>query len=96
MNQLNPRERELVALGAALSSNCIPCIDHHIPLARQLGLTDFQIREAIELADQVRQVPAKNVLAAAFQVLDGPSEKREPLPAAAQCGDLGKHFSQCC
>lgn len=96
MNQLNPRERELVALGAALSSNCIPCIDHHIPLARQLGLTDFQIREAIELADQVRQVPAKNVLAAATQALDGPAEKREALPAPAQCADLGKHSSQCC
>lgn len=96
MDQLNPLERELVALGAALASNCIPCINHHIPLARELGLTDFQIREAIELADQVRQVPAKSILAAATQVLDGTSEKREPLPAAAQCADLGKHSSQCC
>jgi AhpD family alkylhydroperoxidase len=96
MNQLNPRERELVSLGAALASNCIPCIDHHIPLARKLGLTDFQIREAIELADQVRQVPAKNVLAAAAQALGSGSEKRGPLPEAAQCADLGKHSSQCC
>lgn len=96
MHQLNPRERELVALGAALASNCIPCIDHHIPLARKLGLTNFQIREAIELADQVRQVPAKNVLAAAKLALDDASEKREALPPAAQCTDLGKHASQCC
>lgn len=96
MHQLNPRDRELVALGAALASNCIPCIDHHIPLARKLGLTDFQIREAIELADQVRQVPAKNVLEAAKQAIDGSSESREPLPLAAQCADLSKHASQCC
>jgi AhpD family alkylhydroperoxidase len=96
MDQLNPRERELVALGAALASNCIPCIEHHIPLARKLGLTDFQIREAVQLADQVRQVPAKNVLAAANQALDGSSEKRAPLPPAAQCADLGKHSSSCC
>lgn len=96
MNQLSPRDRELVALGAALASNCLPCIDHHIPLARKLGLTDFQIREAIELADQVRQVPAKNVLVAANRALDGSSEKREPLPPAAQCTDLGKHSSSCC
>lgn len=96
MNQLSPRDRELVALGAALASNCVPCIDNHIPLARKLGLTDFQIREAIELADQVRQVPAKNVLAAANRALDGSPEKREPLPPAAQCADLGKHSSQCC
>lgn len=96
MDQLSPRERELVALGAALVSNCIPCINHHIPAARELGLTDSQIREAIKLADQVRQVPAKNVLEAATQVLDGMSEKPAPLPAAAQCADLSKHSSQCC
>lgn len=58
IDHLNPRERELVALGAALASNCIPCINHHIPLARKLGISDIQIRESIELADQVRQVPA--------------------------------------
>lgn len=96
MNQLSPRDRELVALGAALGSNCVPCIEHHIPLARRLGLTDFQIREAVELADKVRQVPARNVLNAAKQMLDGGIEKGAPLPEAAQCADLGQHASACC
>lgn len=96
MNQLSPRDRELVALGAAMGSNCIPCVEYHIALARRLGLTDFQIREAIELADKVRQVPARNVLAAATLVLDGATAKRAPLPEAAQCADPGKHASSCC
>ncbi|NIS61326.1 MAG: carboxymuconolactone decarboxylase family protein, partial [Proteobacteria bacterium] len=34
MNGLNRRERELAALGAAVSSNCISCIEYHIPEAR--------------------------------------------------------------
>ncbi|HJU70772.1 MAG TPA: carboxymuconolactone decarboxylase family protein [Paucimonas sp.] len=70
MDQLTPRERELVALGAAMGSNCVPCIEHHILEARKAELSDGQIREAIELADKVRQVPAWNVLAASTQALD--------------------------
>lgn len=93
MEQLTHRERELVALGAAMGSNCIPCIEHHIPEARKSGLSDEQIKEAIELADKVRQVPARKVLKAAQQQLDSAGAT---LPEAAQCVDLSKHASQCC
>jgi AhpD family alkylhydroperoxidase len=69
MNDLAPRERELVALGAAMGSNCVPCIEYHIPEARKAGLTDTQISEAIDIADKVRQVPARKVLNAALKML---------------------------
>lgn len=69
MNHLNPKERELVALGAAMGSNCVPCIEYHIPEARKAGLSDRQIRGAIRLADKVRQVPARMVLGAAVRML---------------------------
>ncbi len=94
MEQLTHRERELVALGAAMGSNCIPCIEHHIPEARKSGLSDEQIKEAIELADKVRQVPARNVLKAALEKFDATGSSA--LPEAAQCADLGKHTSRCC
>lgn len=71
MNHLSPRERELVALGAAMGSNCAPCIEYHIPEARNAGLADAQISEAIRLADKVRQVPARKVLDAAVKMLPG-------------------------
>lgn len=69
MNQLNNAERALVALGAALGSNCVPCVQVHVPAARLAGLTDTQISEALEVADQVRQVPARNVLEAARELV---------------------------
>jgi len=80
MNHLTPRERELVALGGALGSNCVPCIEHHIPEAKKAGLTDSEIAEAIRLADTVRQVPARKVLDAALRLLPEAS-------AGAQTGD---------
>lgn len=54
MNELSPRDRALVGLGAALGSNCIPCVEHHIPAARHAGLDDDQIRAALNLADTIR------------------------------------------
>ncbi len=93
MNVLSPSERELVALGAALGSNCIPCLEHHIPEARKAGLTDAQIAEAIRLADTLRQGPAREVLDAAVRILrDGPadgqaedSESARGQPTQASC-----------
>jgi AhpD family alkylhydroperoxidase len=75
MNALTPAEQELVALGAALGSNCVPCIEYHVPEARKAGLSERQIEEAIRLADRIRKVPARKVLAAAFALLP----EAEPL-----------------
>jgi 4-carboxymuconolactone decarboxylase len=69
MKELSSTERELVALGAALGSNCVPCVEHHIPEARKAGLSDRHIAAAVRLADKVRQVPARKVLAAALGML---------------------------
>jgi AhpD family alkylhydroperoxidase len=80
MSKLESRERELVALGAAMGSNCVPCIEYHVPKAREAGLADAQIREAIRLADKVRKVPAHKVLDTALQLL---SEDAAEAPAGA-------------
>lgn len=71
MERLSNGERELVALGAALGSNCVPCIEHHIPLAREAGYSDRQLGEVIRLADHIRQVPARKVLDTALGLLSG-------------------------
>lgn len=65
MEKLSLAERELVAIGASVASNCIPCVTYHIAKAKKLGLSDEQISEAVDLADKVRQVPARAVLEAA-------------------------------
>ncbi|MBI3376689.1 MAG: carboxymuconolactone decarboxylase family protein [Betaproteobacteria bacterium] len=69
MSDLSPRERELVALGAAMGSNCVPCVEYHIPESRKSGLTDPEIHAAILHADKIRQVPARKTLQAALKLL---------------------------
>jgi AhpD family alkylhydroperoxidase len=77
MSDLTPREKELVAIGAAIGSNCVPCVEYHIPIARKLGLTDRQIGEVIDLANKVKQVPARKVYEAAQQLVSGSSQQEK-------------------
>ncbi len=69
MSELTPRDRELVALGAAMGSNCVPCVEYHIPESRKAGLADAEIHAAILHADKIRQVPARKTLQAALKLL---------------------------
>jgi len=87
MTELNPSESELVALGAAMGSNCIPCIEYHIPKSREAGLTDRQISAAIALADKVRKVPARKVLEAANKMLDASPAGARSDDTDAGCGE---------
>lgn len=92
MSTLTPRDFELVALGAATASNCIPCIEHHIGAARQAGLPDELIQAAIDVADKLRQRAAQKLLDAA----------RRSLATAATpaqdggCAGIGAASRSCC
>jgi AhpD family alkylhydroperoxidase len=69
MEYLSLKEKELVAIGAALASNCIPCVEYHIPAAIKAGLSEVQIKEAIEIANKVRNVPSAKVLEVALSLI---------------------------
>jgi 4-carboxymuconolactone decarboxylase len=83
MSGLNIREQALVALGAAIASNCIPCVEYHIPKARNAGCSDDQILHAARIADKVRRVPARMVLDTALARIE---ECRQELAEAVDHG----------
>jgi len=70
MADLTAKEIELVAIGSAIGSNCVPCVEYHINEARKLGLTDSQILQALQMAEKVKEVPAKKVSEAALKLLE--------------------------
>jgi 4-carboxymuconolactone decarboxylase len=69
MNGLTLKEQELVAIGSAIGSNCIPCVEYHIVSAKKLGLSNLQILEAIKIADKVKKAPSEKVLNAAMELI---------------------------
>jgi 4-carboxymuconolactone decarboxylase len=96
MSEITFRDRELVALGAAMGSNCIPCIEHHISESRKAGLTDEEIGEAISLADKIRQVPAQKVLNAGLHILGKSVTSDAPSCGSASGSTMPSTKSSCC
>ena len=87
MNELSNRERSLVAIGAAIASNCVPCVEYHIPAAKRTGLSDHEIHAALRIADKVRQVPSRAVFEAALARIDtSRGSMAESSGQACDCG----------
>jgi len=76
---LDPRVRELIALGASIAGNCLPCLRYHFSEARKIGLSSSEIAEAIELAKMVKQRPINDIAHLAEDLLqrDGKKEIKE-------------------
>jgi len=58
---LDAKTKELVALGAAVAGNCLPCLQWHYKKCRELGITVEDIRESIQMAQTVKQVPIDKI-----------------------------------
>lgn len=67
---LDQKTLELVALGAAIGGNCIPCLEWHFKKCIELGILKEEIKEAIALANQVKQVPIKKIHDVAERLLN--------------------------
>jgi 4-carboxymuconolactone decarboxylase len=80
MTELNERDRELVAIGASIASNCVPCIAFHVGKAREIGLTDGQIEAAVALSEDVNTARA---------YLEGQSIEHTGSPTNAGPGEFG-------
>ena len=88
MSTLSNREQSLVSLGAAVASNCIPCINYHVPEARKAGLSNIQMEQAVQVADKVRRVPARMVLQAALaRIGEGPNGLDESAEGGCGCDE---------
>ncbi len=60
---------ELVAIGAAIASNCEPCFRFHYDRARKLGVSKEDMALAVKTAQMVKDAPARSVLELADRYL---------------------------
>lgn len=72
---------ELVAIGAAIASNCEPCLRHHTRVARELGVTGAEIDRAVALAQKVKEAPHRAILKLASRLTQGdPASAMDDAP----------------
>jgi AhpD family alkylhydroperoxidase len=53
--KLDSRIRELIAVGAAVTANCRPCLQYHSAKALESGAGADEIAEAVEVGKTVRK-----------------------------------------
>ena len=58
---LDARTRELIAIGASIAGNCLPCLRYHFAEARKVGCSLEEIQEAVTLANMVKQRPIDDI-----------------------------------
>ena len=52
---LEPRDKELAAIGASIGANCEPCIEHHLRAGSEAGLSSSDLDSAVTAAHAVRR-----------------------------------------
>jgi AhpD family alkylhydroperoxidase len=77
--------RELVAIGAAIASNCEMCFKYHYAQARKLGVSKDDLRLAVDVAQMVKDSPAASIQKLADKYLgDAPAQSAQ---AGSCCGN---------
>ena len=76
------RMKELIAIGASITANCHPCIKYHVAKAKENGVCEDEIREAIAVGVMVRKGAAgkmdelvPNIFEAASEVAGEPDKE---------------------
>jgi AhpD family alkylhydroperoxidase len=52
---MDEKLKEMIAIGASVTANCIPCIQYHFAKARDVGVTDAEIKAAVQVGKMVRK-----------------------------------------
>ena len=60
-NILDKQTRELVAIGASVAANCLPCFRYHYKKIKKLDVLDEEIDEVIEMAKKVKKQPDQHM-----------------------------------
>jgi AhpD family alkylhydroperoxidase len=81
---------ELVAIGAAIASNCEPCFRYHYGRARELGVSREDMMRAVRTAQMVKDTPALAVLALAEKYLGEKKNSMGGLPVLESTQPSGK------
>jgi len=56
---MDNKTKELIAIGAAVTANCVPCFKFHFAKALEENASHDEIREAVRVGRMVRKGAAK-------------------------------------
>jgi AhpD family alkylhydroperoxidase len=75
INMLEPKTKELVAIGCSVACNCHPCVKYHVGKARELNIETELIIQAVEVGKMVRKGAAGEMDKLLSEISATPSDK---------------------
>jgi len=75
---LSSSVRELVAIGASIGGNCLPCLRYHFAEARKAGCSLEEIQDAVQLSRMVKQRPIDDIDKLASDLISREKEGNNP------------------
>lgn len=90
---MDEKMKELVAVGASVGAHCQPCLSYHVAKAKELGIQDEEIREAIAVGHMVEKGAMSAMRQFAGEVFDAPATT---AVAPSCCGGEKARGKGCC
>jgi AhpD family alkylhydroperoxidase len=88
---MDDRIKELIAIGASVAGHCQPCLTYHVTKARDIGIEEDEISEAIDVGHMVEKGAMSAMRDFAKGVMDAPAGK-----ASDCCTGRSKKGAGCC
>ena len=85
---MDTRTKELIAIGAAVTAHCEPCLHYHVTKAQECGVTAEDIGEAVKMGKAVRSGSTRNmdrIIAAALEAAGGAPASETAAAAPGSC-----------
>ncbi|MCL5027385.1 MAG: carboxymuconolactone decarboxylase family protein [Bacteroidetes bacterium] len=76
ISNLEPKIAELIAIGASIGGNCLPCLRFHFAEAIKNGCTIQEIEEAIKLGKMVKERPINDIYKIAEDLIRREKERK--------------------
>lgn len=84
----------LVAIGASVIANCKPCLEFHARKAREMGLEEEEIQEAIDIGLMVKK-GSTDVMRGVVKKVMGRSDATQAYDRPLTCSGSPKNPSCC-
>ncbi|MDZ7763755.1 MAG: carboxymuconolactone decarboxylase family protein [Melioribacteraceae bacterium] len=72
---IDPKTSELIAIGASIGGNCMPCLRYHFAEAMKNGCTIQEIEEAVKLGKMVKERPINDIYKLADDLISREKER---------------------
>lgn len=89
---MNEKTRELIAVGASVSAHCQPCLTYHVAKAKEMGVEETEIREAIAVGHLVEKGAMSTMRQFSASALGAPPSTTD----GSCCGGGREKAGSCC